>query len=270
MKLSVTIIALLSLAATSSSQAQTIADSATKTIYRTTEMEAEFPGGVMALSEFFSKNLKYPKNEMEIGVSGRNEIEFVIDENGNLSHFKIIKSAGSPFDKEALRVLRKMPQWKPAMQDNKRVAMYYTLPINFSLDNDDYVYSNNAYILNAEKFHSKCSIWDQSRSYEVYAAISLEQNEFEEDLVKFFKKEKLSLATEAACMFKISADGKIKDVEVVRNNQPENSAKLVKWIESLGVKAIAEDQGVKYETELFITIGFTSDKMQSLIKKLSK
>jgi len=87
-----------------------------------------FPGGIKAYGKFLNKNLKWP-GDME--STGRVIVSFYIEKDGHLTHFKIVKSMGSDFDAEALRVLKKSPKWIPGMKDGKAVRVKHSVPINF-------------------------------------------------------------------------------------------------------------------------------------------
>jgi len=54
-----------------------------------------------------------------------------VGEDGVVTAFQIIQSAGSVYDNEVLRVLKKMPKWKPAIQNNLPVARSFTQPVTF-------------------------------------------------------------------------------------------------------------------------------------------
>lgn len=105
------------------------------------ERMPEFPGGYEALNKFLADNVKYPKTEA--CVSGRTIVEFVVNKDGSLSDFRVIKSLGPDFDKEALRVLKLMPKWIPGKQKDKCVRVKYTIPIKFDLEN--YLDANQSY-----------------------------------------------------------------------------------------------------------------------------
>lgn len=99
------------------------------------ETYPEFPGGQEAFMKFLRKNLRYPGLAIESGVQGKVFLSFIIERNGDLSHIKVLRGVGSGLDEEAVRVLTKSPKWKPGIQNNQKVRVAYTLPINFSLSN---------------------------------------------------------------------------------------------------------------------------------------
>ena len=98
------------------------------------EQMPEFPGGMPALIEYMQKEMRYPKKCREAGVEGRSLITFVVKKNGKVKNFEVARSSGDKLlDKEAMRVIKKMPKWKPGMHDGKKVNVLFTLPITFKL-----------------------------------------------------------------------------------------------------------------------------------------
>ena len=94
---------------------------------------AEFPGGQPELMRYISKNLKYPVKEREASIQGSVFVKFVIQQDGTISNPEIIKGVigGEGLSNEAIRVVKELPNWKPAEKNNKAVNSYYTIPIKF-------------------------------------------------------------------------------------------------------------------------------------------
>jgi periplasmic protein TonB len=92
-----------------------------------------FVGGDKALLIFLGKNTKYPPTAKEAGIQGKVYIEFIIDKNGFVTDAKIARSVHPLLDKEALRVVKSMPKWKPGLQGGKKVSVNFHVPINFVL-----------------------------------------------------------------------------------------------------------------------------------------
>lgn len=97
------------------------------------EVAAEFKGGINAVRNFIAANIEYPEYATEHKIEGKVHLRFVIDEQGFVSNVTVTQSAYELLDKEAIRVVYSMPQWKPAEFDGEKVKSYYTLPINFKL-----------------------------------------------------------------------------------------------------------------------------------------
>ena len=97
----------------------------------------QFPGGHIALFEYLSKNIKFPKSKENEDVKVRVVTTFTVEKDGSITHAKIVRSQGEAFDNEALRVINGMPKWIPGMQNGKAVSVKYTLPITFSTTDSD-------------------------------------------------------------------------------------------------------------------------------------
>ncbi|MCQ2326506.1 MAG: energy transducer TonB [Bacteroidales bacterium] len=94
----------------------------------------EFPGGMEALMDFLSKNIKYPEAAKEQGIEGRVFVTFVVEKNGSVNNVKVVRDIGGGCGEEAARVVKMMPKWKPGKQNGKVVRTQFNLPIKFSLD----------------------------------------------------------------------------------------------------------------------------------------
>ena len=94
------------------------------------ERAPEFPGGEEALARFLSRNLNTP-GELEAGQKKAVRIRFTVGSDGSISLLEIVQTAGDMFDKEVVRVCKKMPRWKPAIQNGVQVPVSYVLPVTF-------------------------------------------------------------------------------------------------------------------------------------------
>ena len=103
------------------------------TIFQVVEEMPEFPGGIPELMTFLSKNVKYPTTAQEKGVQGRVIVQMVIEKDGSITDAKVAKGVDPLLDKEALRVVSTMPNWKPGKQRGQAVRVKYTVPISFKL-----------------------------------------------------------------------------------------------------------------------------------------
>jgi len=95
-----------------------------------------FPGGMEGLYKFLSDNLIYPKEAKEKGIQGTVVVEFVVEKDGKISNAKIVVPLHPDCDKEAIRVVQEMPDWKPSKLRGKTIPIYYNLPIRFKLDDE--------------------------------------------------------------------------------------------------------------------------------------
>jgi len=94
------------------------------------EIMPQYPGGTKALLAFLKKNIHSP-GDVEEGEDVSVKIKFVVNYNGKLESFNIVKSGGEVFDNEVLRVLKKMPLWIPGKSNGQNVSVYYVVPVKF-------------------------------------------------------------------------------------------------------------------------------------------
>ncbi len=104
-------------------------------IFTVVECMPEFPGGDESMFAYLSSNIKYPNFEKDNNISGTVYITFFIDIDGSINDAKVLRGVkdGEGLDKEALRVINAMPNWKAGMQNGGKVRVQYNLPIRFSL-----------------------------------------------------------------------------------------------------------------------------------------
>jgi len=94
---------------------------------------ASYPDGTPAIYQFINKTVKYPKQALKNNIQGRVIIQFKISEEGKVIDVSVAQSVEKSLDEEALRVIRLMPDWKPALFGGLPFTSYFKLPIEFKL-----------------------------------------------------------------------------------------------------------------------------------------
>ena len=98
--------------------------------FKPEEKDPQFPGGPEALKKFLANNLETP-GELQDGEKKTVLIRFKVDKDGAVTTFEIVTSGGNEFDREVVRVCKKMPHWTPALQNGINVPVSYMLPVTF-------------------------------------------------------------------------------------------------------------------------------------------
>ena len=96
------------------------------------EKRAQFPGGEAALMQFVARNYRIPPIALESSSGGTIYVQFVIDTTGNVTDVSIVeqgKRLGYGLEEEAIRVVKSMPKWSPAVQRGTKVKMRFRLPV---------------------------------------------------------------------------------------------------------------------------------------------
>ena len=102
-------------------------------VFVTVEDMPEFPGGVPGLLKWISDNVNYPTIAAENGIEGRVNCQFVVNADGSVSDVVVMRSLDPNLDKEAIRVLKLLPKFKPGQQRGKPVRVKYSVPVRFQL-----------------------------------------------------------------------------------------------------------------------------------------
>ena len=100
-------------------------------VLRTVEKLPEFPGGIVEFMKWLTKNLKYPPYAQAQKIQGKVVISFIVNKDGTIASPKVEKSCDPSLDREALRVIRSMPNWKPGIMDEKPCRTMIAVPVNF-------------------------------------------------------------------------------------------------------------------------------------------
>lgn len=104
-------------------------------IFVAVEQQAEFPGGQAALMKWLANNVRYPETAQQNDIQGRVVVKFVVEKDGSIGAATIYKGVDKDLDREALRVVKKMPKWQPGKNNGVPVRSYFNLPVLFRLQN---------------------------------------------------------------------------------------------------------------------------------------
>ena len=116
-------------------------------VYTVADKMPEFPGGDKGLIEFINKKLHYPSDAKKANEQGKVIVEFVISKTGKVENAKILKGLSPDLDKEALRVVGKLPAWTPGEQGGNKVAVYKVVPVVFQNEESAWVVTDKTLVV---------------------------------------------------------------------------------------------------------------------------
>jgi len=91
--------------------------------------------------EFIYSNIKYPKEDRDNNIEGQCIVQFTIGADGSISEINVVRSPSEGLKAEVERIMRDMAampdKWTPAKDKGIYVAMQFTLPVKFKLQDDD-------------------------------------------------------------------------------------------------------------------------------------
>jgi len=94
----------------------------------------KFPGGDIGLMKYLGSHVKYPNIARENGLEEKIYIRFCVTREGRVDKVSVLRGTEAILYKEALRVIKSLPKWKPGEKNGKKVSVWYTVPINFQLE----------------------------------------------------------------------------------------------------------------------------------------
>ena len=97
------------------------------------DVEAGFIGGLAAWKDFLLNELEYPEMAIEFNEQGKVYLSFIIELDGSINEVKVLRGVSTVIDREAVRVIKKSPKWKPGILNGKPVRTRVNMPINFVL-----------------------------------------------------------------------------------------------------------------------------------------
>ena len=103
------------------------------TLFIEYEQMPQFLGGEVALMKFIADNLQYPEAAKAKKIQGFVVVKFVVTKTGEIGEVKIVRSKDLDLDKEAVRIVKSLPNFIPGKLNGEVVDMWYTLPITFKL-----------------------------------------------------------------------------------------------------------------------------------------
>lgn len=102
-------------------------------VFLVVEQQPSFPGGEAAMMKFIRDNIKYPPAAIKAEVQGTVYVEFIVNSDGHLSDYKVLRGQGMGLDEAAIDVAKKMPDWQPGKNQGKSVKVRVSIPIKFRL-----------------------------------------------------------------------------------------------------------------------------------------
>lgn len=105
-------------------------------IYGNPEVPASFPGGPEKMKLYISKMIQRPAEVHDELHYLKSYVQIVVEKDGMLSNIQIVKGAFNcpECDKEALRVVKSMPKFHPAMNNGRAVRSNFVFPVKFDFD----------------------------------------------------------------------------------------------------------------------------------------
>jgi protein TonB len=93
-----------------------------------------FGAGEADLIRYLSENIQYPALARESNIQGTVVLTFLVGKDGRVGDVQILREIGGGCGKEAVRVVKNMPGWRPGEANGHPVKVRFTLPVRFKLN----------------------------------------------------------------------------------------------------------------------------------------
>ncbi|NDV96823.1 M56 family peptidase [Dysgonomonas sp. 521] len=219
-------------------------------VYVTVEKMPMFPGGLDAQAKFLAQTIKYPVEAFDKKIEGRVFVRYIVRSTGEISDVEVIRRGAHPdFDKEAIRVVKAMPEWEPGKQGGKAVDTYYTLPVVFRLS------GNKSKVAKGGDDAITVSGYEEKQKGGPRAGFDLPQDgtpyvtvekmpsfpggesamqKYVADNLKYPESAvKAGIQGRVTIRFVVGRTGEITDVAVIRGIDPECNAEAIRVIQSM-------------------------------------
>lgn len=206
----------------------------------------EFPGGMNEFYNFIRKNYNAPSE----GLASKVMVSFVIEKDGSLSSFKVLKSVNYDSDKEAVRVLSICPNWIPGEKNGQKVRCKFTLPISKLIYN----------------YQIRTDSAQQSLKGVIYNSAGIEKKpEFPggiEKLYEFIRNNYIApskgVKGNVYVTFIIEIDGSLSEIKVLRDLGYGTAAEVIRVMSKCPNWIPGEQKGQKVRTTYSLPIPIKS------------
>jgi TonB family protein len=264
-------------------------------VFTIVEEAPTFPGGMTAFYDYVAEHLTYPQQAKKLGIEGRVFVEFIVDEEGNVTNSETVKGIGVGCDSVAAAVVAAAPRFNPGKQKGIPVKVRMVLPVVFSLNENkpkedidnqeegsditltiekstdeksDIVFADGKEIIELKpdnEYDTSSSLFELNKETELSnLPINKEGmiafNQFvSEHMLYPEKAKKKGIEGRVFVQFTISIDGTIKDATVVKGLDEECDREALRVISELP-KFDIKTQGEKaQEARMILPVEFKLD-----------
>jgi TonB family protein len=220
---------------------------ADKKVFVSVEQAPEFPGGIGALGKFLEHNIKYPAQSRENNIQGKVYVSFIVEADGSLSDVQAIRGPSEDIKAEAVRVVGSSPKWQPGVQNGMAVRTQYTVPINFTLGDDDETFNDidNKVLSAVEK-------------YPVFPGGLAAFTRFLKKNLKYPNEMRTrGLQGKVFVTFVVGTDGQLSDIQAIRGPSDEFKEEAVRVLSTSPNWIPGVQNGRKVKVQYTVPINFT-------------
>lgn len=226
------------------------------------DIDPMFPGGSSAMKSFISSSLKYPREAADDNIEGLVVYDFVVELDGTLSDFEIIHRAHPLLDAEALRIIKSMPPWRPAVYKGNNVRARNYVPMYFKL-------TKSAYRSTSSSGPQQRKVMPLDPNEEIFTIVD-EMPQFptgDDGLGKFIaeyiqypsRAKEENIHGRILCSFIVRKDGVISNIEVVKGLDQELDNESLRVLSMMPKWTPGKNDNETVNVKCILPIDFTID-----------
>ena len=232
-------------------------------VFKVVEQMPEFPGGDEALMKLIQKNMQYPEMEKANDIQGRVVMGFIVNEDGSLSDITVKKRVSPGIDKEAIRLIRMLPNFRPGRQQGKAVKVEYLLPIMFKIPTQEKEVVAMDVAVRTEPVIEAAPVVDGPKVFTVVEQMP-QYPGGDEALVKFIQKNLQypqmerdnDIQGRVLVKFIVNEDGSVSDAQVKRSISPGLDKEALRVINMLPRFIPGRQQGKAVKVYFLLPVAF--------------
>lgn len=233
-------------------------------IFMVVEEMPSYPGGIDALIKFINDNIQ--EEAKTKGIAGRVVVQFTVEKDGSIKNAEVVRAVHPDLDKEALRIVGKMPKWNPGKQRGKAVAVKYTVPIAFNSPNTSQgEYGKMPNIIPSPNFNE-----DKTQANEIFQVVE-KMPQFPggmKGLMEFLSKninysaeaQKAKIEGRVIAQFVVNKDGSTSDYQIVRSVSPELDAEAIRVLSQMPAWTPGYQRGKAVRVKYTVPVTFRLEK----------
>lgn len=97
------------------------------------DVPPQFPGDERGLMNYINQTRKYPYDAYKSKIQGRVVCSFIVDTDGSICNISVLRGVCPSIDREAVRIIKEMPAWKPGKLNGEDVPVHCIIPVAFRL-----------------------------------------------------------------------------------------------------------------------------------------
>lgn len=190
---------------------KSLTDTTHAKIFSVVEKQPQFPGGLQGFGQFLGSTIRYPKIDRDNKIGGRVIVTFVVEQDGSLSNIKAVRGPSETLKQAAVDALSQSPKWEPGYQNGHTVRVAYTVPVNFTLPNQEPAAPGATQQATGDKIYSQIAVQPMFPGgfdeFGKYLTNSIRYPKADHDA---------GISGRVICAFVVEKDGSLTDIKAIR------------------------------------------------------